>query len=89
MGEEDKFIQERLEEMLRRHCQRDHGPRSVGASELKKGLESITLQVYTDATRPAAATAGAGAVIYNSTDNGLNVSDGTNWRAPNGGWAVT
>jgi hypothetical protein len=42
---------------------------------------------YSDATRPSAAAVPAGTTIYNSTDTGLNVSDGTNWRAPT--WSVT
>ena len=50
---------------------------------------AVMMPIYTDATRPTAASVGAGATIYNSDDNGLNVSDGANWRAPNGGWAVT
>ncbi len=49
----------------------------------------IFLKTYTDASRPTASAAGAGAVIFNSDDGGLNVSDGTNWRAPSGGWVNT
>lgn len=40
--------------------------------------------VKTDANRGSAATAGAGAVIYNSTDGKLNVSNGTDWTLPDG-----
>ena len=47
----------------------------------------MKLFVYSDATRPSASTAAAGAVIYNSTDSGLNISDGTNWRSPT--WGIT
>ena len=50
------------------------------------GIDIIT---FTDATRPTPAAAGAGHVIFNSDDGGLNVSDGTNWRAPSGGWVNT
>ena len=45
----------------------------------------MVLQTYSDATRPAAGVAGR--VIYNSTDSGLNVDDGANWRSPT--WSVT
>jgi len=44
---------------------------------------------FTDATRPTPASAGSGAVIYNTDDGGLNLSDGSNWRAPSGGWVNT
>ncbi len=47
------------------------------------------VKTYTDASRPSASTAGAGAFIFNSDDGGLNVSDGSNWRAPSGGWVNT
>lgn len=52
---------------------------------------AVMVPAYTDATRPTAASVGAGATIYNSDDNGLNVSDGANWRMPgaDGGWVVT
>ena len=36
--------------------------------------------VFTNASRPAPATVDAGTIIFNSDDNDLNVSDGTNWR---------
>ena len=39
---------------------------------------------YTDANRPSAASVPAGTVIFNSDDAGLNVSDGTDWRVPDG-----
>jgi hypothetical protein len=51
--------------------------------------KALPLPRYTDATRPSAAEVGAGAAIYNSDDYGINVSDGTDWRAPSGGWVVT
>lgn len=35
---------------------------------------------YTDGTRPPAAQFGAGMMIFNSSDNFPNISDGTNWR---------
>jgi len=49
----------------------------------------IILRARTDANRPSASDAGAGGIIYNSDDGGLNVSDGSNWRAPSGGWVNT
>lgn len=65
-----------------------HAARSVKVRHLGI-LDSISLKIYTDTTRPAATSLPAGTVIYNSTDSGLNVTDGTNWRAPSGGWVVT
>ena len=50
------------------------------------GIDVIT---FTDASRPTPSAAGAGHVIFNSSDGGLNISDGTNWRAPSGGWVNT
>jgi len=35
---------------------------------------------FSDGTRPAASTAGAGAVFYSTTDGFLLYSDGTNWK---------
>ena len=81
-----------IAETVGRHKARspmEHPDGSVKARHLEKGLVSLHLHPYTDATRPSAVTAGAGAVIYNSTDGGLNVSDGTNWRGPEGGWVNT
>lgn len=52
-------------------------------------LGIIIPPTYTNATRPAANTVTAGGIIYNSDDAGLNISDGANWRGPNGGWANT
>lgn len=43
---------------------------------------TLLLNVYTDATRPAAGTAGR--IIFNSTDGNLNIDDGTNWKLPDG-----
>lgn len=40
----------------------------------------IKLASYTTAGRPSAATAGAGAVVWNTSTNKPNYSDGTNWR---------
>ena len=50
--------------------------------------DALQFKSYTDAGRPAASI-GAGFVIFNSDDGGLNVSDGSNWRAPSGGWVNT
>jgi len=40
----------------------------------------IRLKDFSDATRPTAATAGAGGIIWSSTDTVPIYSDGTNWR---------
>jgi len=45
------------------------------------------LPTMTDGTRGTAGAAGR--VIYNSTDGGLNVDNGSSWRAPSGGWVNT
>jgi len=52
-------------------------------------IDHLTFKTYTDATRPSAVTLGAGAVINNSDDGGLNVSNGSVWREPEGGWVNT
>ena len=39
---------------------------------------------YTDAARPPAAQFGAGMMIFNSSDNFPNISDGANWRDMSG-----
>lgn len=39
---------------------------------------------YTDAVRPPAAQFGAGMMIFNSSDNFPNMSDGANWRDMSG-----
>jgi len=75
-------IDGRIDDKLNAHRSRspiDHTPRGVMPP------------VYSDATRPSAASVGAGYVIYNSSDNGLNVSDGTNWRMPGSAtaWVTT
>jgi len=46
---------------------------------------------FTDCSRPCPMCVTAGTYIFNTTDGGLNVSDGTNWRGPSacGGWANT
>jgi hypothetical protein len=44
-------------------------------------MDTLKLKAYTNATRPAAATAGAGTVIYNTDTPGLQVSNGTTWIA--------
>lgn len=38
------------------------------------------LQVYSDANRPAASKFFRGQSIWNTTDNDINTSDGTDWR---------
>jgi hypothetical protein len=47
-----------------------------------ESVSELKLKVYTDATRPAAGTAGR--MIYNSTDGNLNIDNGTNWILPDG-----
>ena len=59
-----------------------------GGSPLIIDTNGILIKTFTDASRPAASV-GAGTVIFNSSDGGLNVSDGSNWRAPSGGWVNT
>ena len=73
---------------LRRHTSQspmDHGAAAVQAK--LASLAYLPFKSYTDATRPAATSVPAGTVIYNSTDSGLNVSDGAEWRSPT--WSVT
>lgn len=65
----------------------DHG--AVAVQKKLAMLKYLPLPTYTDATRPAATDVPPGATIYNEDDDGINVSDGTNWRAPSGGWVVT
>lgn len=45
---------------------------------------ALALPVYTTGTRPTAASVGAGKVIWNSSTNLMNISDGANWRNPAG-----
>jgi hypothetical protein len=47
-----------------------------------EAVEEIVFKVYSDATRPAAGTAGR--IIYNSDDGNLNIDNGTNWILPDG-----
>jgi hypothetical protein len=42
------------------------------------------LPSYTTGARPAAATAGQGGAIWNTTTNQINVSDGATWRKADG-----
>lgn len=51
------------------------------------GGGEIVLRTYTSVSRPSPITAGAGAIIFNSTDGGLNISDGTNWL--NATWSTS
>ncbi len=52
-------------------------------------VNGLVIKTFTDASRPTPGAAGPGCVIFNSDDGGLNVSDGTNWRNPSGGWVNT
>ena len=45
---------------------------------------AIGMITYTDANRPPASQFGAGMMIFNSSDNFPNISDGTNWRNMSG-----
>jgi hypothetical protein len=77
-----------IDTALRRHAGKspmDHGAAAVQAK--LASLAYLPLPVYTDATRPAATSVPAGSVIYNSTDSGLNVSNGADWMSPT--WLVT
>jgi len=47
------------------------------------------LPIFTNSNRPSPSAAGRGGMIYNRDDEGINVSDGSNWRAPSGGWVNT
>ena len=47
-------------------------------------IATVGFSVYTNATRPAPGTVPAGYTIFNSDDNFLNTSDGTNWRNQSG-----
>ncbi|MBU4223678.1 hypothetical protein KJ934_00350 [Patescibacteria group bacterium] len=47
-------------------------------------IATVGFEVYTDATRPAANTKPAGYTFFNSSDNFLNTSDGTDWRNQSG-----
>jgi hypothetical protein len=42
--------------------------------------DNVTLRVYTNATRPSAASVRRGFQIWNSDDNAPNYSDGSSWR---------
>jgi hypothetical protein len=53
----------------------------AGIFQVETG-QGLGFPVYTNATRPAAGTAGR--AIWNSDDNMLNIDDGTNWRDTNG-----
>lgn len=52
-----------------------------------KALDIKHMDTYTNATRPGAGTVAVGYTFFNTDDNFLNTSDGTNWRDPTG--AVT
>jgi hypothetical protein len=54
----------------------------IGGASTWDANGDLLLNVYTDATRPAAGTAGR--VIFNSDDGQLNIDDGTNWTLPDG-----
>lgn len=45
---------------------------------------TLSAPVFNDTTRPTAASSGQGAVIFNTDDNTLNVSDGSGWRDMSG-----
>ncbi len=51
---------------------------------IKNQKTAPTLDVFSDTSRPAANTVPAGYTFFNSSDNFINTSDGTNWRDPTG-----
>ncbi len=51
---------------------------------IKAQKTTPTLDVYSNTSRPAPSTMPAGYTFFNSDDNYINVSDGTNWRDPTG-----
>jgi len=65
---------------------------SGGDLDMTSGsIVNVIAESFTDCTRPAPCTVPPGRFIFNTTDDGLNVSNGTNWRGPSacGGWANT
>jgi len=81
MAESEKGISQRVDEGMRQHLVRYHGTKSVKPYM----LSSVVVPVYDDDTRPAPGSVDAGAIIFNVSDNSLNVSDGTSWRDMAGG----
>jgi hypothetical protein len=47
-------------------------------------VPTTPLAHYTNTSRPDATTVSAYTVIYNTSDQAINVSDGTNWRDADG-----
>lgn len=60
----------------------DDGVNRMQVSGSVKSSQWMAIGVYTDATRPAAGTAGR--MIFNSTDGNLNIDTGTGWILPDG-----
>lgn len=76
MSEQEKGIGQRFGEGMQAHLRQCHGSKSVKPWM----ISSIQPDVYDDDTRPTPGSVDAGTVIFNVSDNTLNVSDGTNWR---------
>jgi hypothetical protein len=51
-----------------------------GTDDRRSIVSSFGIPVYSDGSRPSASSVPQGAVIFNTTDSSLNVSDGSNWR---------
>ena len=74
--ESEKGITQRDDEAMRQHLRRYHGTNAVKPWM----LSAVVVPVYDDDTRPAPGSVEAGTVIFNVSNNSLNVSDGTSWR---------
>ena len=54
----------------------------IGGASTRDANGDLLVNVYTDAGRPAAGTAGR--IIFNSDDSMLNIDNGANWTLPDG-----
>lgn len=54
------------------------------SNDYSNKFDNEALASFTNATRPVASTVPAGFAIWNIDDRTINISDGTNWRDPNG-----
>ena len=54
----------------------------IGGASTRDANGDLLVGVYTDGTRPAAATAGR--IIFNSDDGQLNIDTGAAWTLPDG-----
>lgn len=76
--EREKGITQRVLEAIREHERKHHGAQAVRPWM----LSTVEVSIYDDDTRPTPGSkkGKAGTVIFNLSDNSLNVSDGTSWR---------